>query len=348
MATHEHEITEPVDLALADGRTLNPAARGWSRSPLHRANLRGRWGRTKRWDYWAILAGDLVVSLVYADVDYLGLGDVWWRDLTDGTGGGRSLGTPLGRGFSLPEVPGREALRTRSRKLNLDIRDDAEGSTLISASWMESGGAPGRLEATVVLPPGHESLNVVIPWNDRTFQFTSKHQARPASGELAVGDRLWRFGSPGDGEGAAWGVLDVGRGRWPYSTRWNWAGGAGLTRAGGSVIGLQLGGKWTQGTGFTENGVIVDGRITKIGNELEWSYDWGAPLRPWVVRDPDGRLEAELSPRSDRHSKANALILANETHQVFGTWAGTFTDDDGNSFTFDSLQGFAEESRSRW
>ena len=81
MTTSERELTEPVDLATPDGKALNPAAKGWSRRPLHRANLRGGWGRTKRWDYWAILAGDLVVSSVYADVDYLGLADVWWVDL---------------------------------------------------------------------------------------------------------------------------------------------------------------------------------------------------------------------------------------------------------------------------
>ena len=40
MTTHEPEITEPVDLCLPDGR-LNPAAVGWTRRPLHRANLRG-------------------------------------------------------------------------------------------------------------------------------------------------------------------------------------------------------------------------------------------------------------------------------------------------------------------
>ena len=39
---------------------------------MHTANLSGVWGRTKKWDYWAILAGDLIVSGVYADVDYLG------------------------------------------------------------------------------------------------------------------------------------------------------------------------------------------------------------------------------------------------------------------------------------
>ena len=66
MTTSEREITEPVDLATPDGRRLNPAACGRSRRPLHRANLRGSWGRNKRWDYWAILAGDLALSAVYA------------------------------------------------------------------------------------------------------------------------------------------------------------------------------------------------------------------------------------------------------------------------------------------
>ena len=89
MTTTEREIHEPVDLATPDGRRLDPNARGWSRRPLHRANLRGSWGRNKRWDYWAILAGDLVLSAVYADIDYLGLADVWWADLSTGRAGGR-------------------------------------------------------------------------------------------------------------------------------------------------------------------------------------------------------------------------------------------------------------------
>ena len=88
MTTHERELTEPVDLCTPDGAALNPAARGWSRRPLHRANLDGQLGGNKRWDYWAVLAGDLVVSSVYSDIDHFGLADVWWADL--GTGGDRA------------------------------------------------------------------------------------------------------------------------------------------------------------------------------------------------------------------------------------------------------------------
>jgi len=342
VTTNEAELTEPVDLCNGSG-LLDPGARGWSRTPLHRCNLRGGFGRTKRWDYWAVLAGDLVMSSTYSNVDYLGIVDVWWADLATGRSGGRGVTLPLPRGrLRLPERPGTEPLRFSSRRLTVEMLDDAGGTTL-RADWSEHDGTPGRLEARVELPPGHESLNVVIPWSDRTFQFTSKHQARPARGELVVGDVVHRFGE----DVPAWGVLDVGRGRWPYRTNWNWGGGAGEGSA-GHVVGLQLGGRWTVGTGATENGVIVDGRLTKVGVELEWSYSWDEPTGEWNVRAPDGSIDVVLHALHDKHSRTEIGVMGMEVHQVFGRWSGSVRTDDGLTVTFDDLLGFAEECRARW
>lgn len=345
MTTHESELTEAVDLCTSDGRRLNPAAKGWSRHPFHRANLAGVWGRNKRWDYWAVMAADVFVSVVYADIDYLGLVGVGWGELTSGRRGGRTVVTPLGKGVDLPEVSGDRALRFRHPQLTVDLVPEAPG-TRLSAGWTEPGGGRGELDVVVAEPPGHESLNVVIPWNEERFQFTSKHQARPVEGLAVMGGVEHRFGA-GDGAEEAWGVLDVGRGRWPYRTRWNWAGGAGRT-ADGRVVGLQLGGKWTDGTGFTENGVLVDGRLVKVGTELVWEYDWGAPTKPWHVWSPAGDLDLTLTPRFDRHERTEAVVLRTEVHQVFGRWNGTVTGPDGERIEVADLVGFAEESRSRW
>lgn len=343
--THEHEITEPVDLCTPDGRRLAPDARGWSRTPLHTANLRGSWGRNKRWDYWAVLAGDLTVAVTYADVDYLGMATIWWCDLATGETGGRPVELPLARGVALPDRPGTAPLTHRGKDATVEIVDDP-GGTSTEATWSEKDGRPGRLSLRVELPAGHESVNVVIPWSDRRFQYTSKHQARPAQGSLSVGDQRRAIGSE-DGGSEAWGVLDVGRGRWPYATRWNWGGGAGRSTT-GAVVGVQFGAKWTEGTGFTENGVIIGGRVTKIGQELTWDYDWDHPLEPWRVHHPDGSLDLTLAPRHDRHSRTNAVVLSSEVHQVFGTWTGHVTDDAGTTHRVEAIQGFAEESRSRW
>lgn len=342
MATHEPEITDPVRLCAPDGRRLNVGAVGWSRFPTLSANLAGSWGRNKRWDYWAILAGDLVLAVTYADVDYLGMASVWWADLATGRSGGRDNNVPLSRGISLPDQPGTAPLRWSGRAGSVDIIDDTNG-TSIEAVWTEADGTRASLRAEIDLPPDHESLNVVIPWSDRRFQFTSKHQARPAQGVLTIGTTSRVFGRDDE----AWGVLDVGRGRWRYRNRWNWGGGAGRADT-GAVVGIQLGGKWTEGTGFTENGVIVDGRLTKIGVELDWSYDWDHPTRPWSVAASDGSIDLVLEPRFDRHSRVEAGVLGMEVHQVFGRWSGTVVDDTGVAHRLTDAQGFAEEARNRW
>src|SRR5690606_3157106 len=150
------------------------------------------------------LAGDLVVSLVYSDVDHLGLADVWWCHLPSGTTGGAGTGSRGGEGFDLPELCGTAPLVVNRDGFDMAITEDHAG-THLAARWTERDGQVGELDVTVALPPGHESLNVVIPWDDETFNFTSKHQARPATGRLVVGGELTEIGGAA---GDAWGVLD--------------------------------------------------------------------------------------------------------------------------------------------
>ncbi len=143
MATHGNELTEPVDLCSPDGDRLNPAARGWSRRPLHRANLQGRFGVNRRWDYWAVLAGDVLVSSVYADVDHLGLADLWWADLATGSTGGGVV-TVGNDGFDLSERPGTAPLRIDRDGFELTYEDDNAGTRCAgrgpraTAAWVAS------------------------------------------------------------------------------------------------------------------------------------------------------------------------------------------------------------------
>ncbi len=337
----EREIRGPVDLCDQRGR-LNPDARGWSRQPALRANLSRAYGRKKRWDYWCVIAPDVIVSFVYADIDYAGLSSVWILDRADWAQADAGTLVPFGRGFSLPEqvCTGTVAASRNGFELAIEERSDA---TRLRASAPSSRLGAIDVDISVAKPPGHESLNVVIPWSDRRFQFTSKQNTRPASGSIRAGERSWEIGDT-----PAWGVQDLGRGVWPYSNRWNWAAASGVA-GDGRTIGLQFGGKWTEGTGYTENALCIDGRLTKIHEELEWTYDWDEPMRPWRVRTPGStQVDVELTPFFDRYDSTDLKALKMEVHQCFGTWAGTVCGDDGVPATLEGIDGFAEEARNRW
>lgn len=324
------EIVSPVPLCTPAGR-LNPAAVGWSRRPLHTANLRG-WGRTKRWEYWGIVTPTAIVGLTVSSLDYLGLLSIYVFDRRRGTELVRTSLDPLARGVELGDRSGVGVARGSSGGLALTFASSAAGTRLTATG-------PGvRLDAHA--GPGRESLGVVVPWSDRLFQYTVKDVGRPVEGSLRLDDEVITFG----GDDGSFAVLDHGRGRWPYSMTWNWA--AGFGQVAGRRVGLQLGGTWTDGTGSTENALFIDGRMHKIGEDLSWSYDRGDWMAPWRIRG--ARVDVSFAPFHERDERTNALVVASEIHQCFGVFTGWVADDSGQRIPVDGLVGWAEEARNRW
>lgn len=339
MPTGEREITGPVDLCLADGR-LNPEAVGWTRRPLHRCNLRG-WGRTKRWEYWCVTTPTHLLSVTVSNIDLIGLNAVYFLDFETGREINQAQVTPFGRGVRLPESLAEDTtVRVGGGKLGIEITT-AGGDVRIQATCKAGGGESLAADVTVALPAGHETLGVVVPWSDRRFQYTSKHTARPARGEVRIGDRTYAFGAD------AWGVLDHGRGRWPHDIAWNWGAASGPSDS--HVVGLQFGGKWTAGTGMTENALCVDGRLTKLGEELDWQYDIGDFMKPWTIRTPSSdHVELTFEPFHEKREKINLGVFGNETHQCFGRYTGRIRTEDDVDVEVRDLLGWAEQVHMRW
>jgi hypothetical protein len=275
-------------------------------------------------------------------VDVGGLVDVWFHDFDrDATATAGAI-VPLARGMAMQARAGESHLSHRTRKLHLAFEDGPDATHLQAAFLTDQG--PFELDVRVERPEGHESLTVVIPWSDRRFQCTTKDVSRPAVGTIRWGDQEHTLtGAAGD----AWGCLDFGRGKWPYRTRWNWGAGAGMVD--GRRIGLQLGGKWTDGTGMTENALVVDGRLSKLSEELVWDYDPADWLRPWHIRTPrSDRVDLTFAPVYDKVGRIQAGIAASSVDQCFGHYAGTVVPDGGPALAVSDLFGWAEEATWRW
>jgi hypothetical protein len=338
---HERELLQAVDLCLPDGR-LDPDAIGWSRRPLHRCNLNGPWGRQKRWDYWAVSSADCALSITYADLDYLGLATVAVFDFASGRTVERGAVRPLARGFSQPDRPGGADLRFRGWGLSLDVTEQP-GGTRLQVSFGDPARRGVAADVLVRRPPGHETLNVVIPWSERRFQYTSKQNTLPAEGTVHAGGRRHALSS----ETGAFGCLDFGRGVWPFRTTWNWASASGVED--GRTVGLQLGGKWTDGTGLTENALCIDGRLHKIGEDLQLAYDRRDYRRPWTIEAPrSGRVRLRFVPFLEKTLKVPLGLVGAELHLCFGHFSGVVVTDDGEPVPIGHLLGWAEEFRGRW
>jgi hypothetical protein len=333
MTTHEREITELVSLCTEDGR-LDPRAIGFTRSPLHRANLsrhRRAWGRHKRWEYWGLVTPTHVVGVTLASLDYLGLVSLYVLDRATGREQERNGIAPLARGIVMPDRCGGGPSHGRAMGVSIALDETREGTRIRA----EARGI--TLDVIARRPPRHESLGVVVPWSERRFQYTVKDVGRPARGVMTI-----------DGRGVhvedetSFAVLDHGRGRWPYENVWNWA--AGHRRD--TNVSLQLGGRWTDGTGSTENGLFVGGRLHKIGETLRWRWEREHASNPWHIEGDS--VDVTLRPFHVRRSRTNLGVLSFDVVQCFGIFDGWALDDHGSRVSLDGLTGWAEEAHNRW
>lgn len=333
LMTKEPEITSEVDLCGLNGR-LNPAAVGWTRKPLIRANLKG-WGRNKRFDYWCISTPDLVAALNVSHSEYRVTLAGFFLDL-------RTLKNipisevrwlPGKRVPTMPEVSGAGPVIAIGDQMEVRIEPQAGGTRLLLKSDRLS------IDAFAQEPEGHESMSVVVPWDNKRFQLTRKSSGMKTRGEVVADGKRYALSTD-----TAYATLDYGRGRWPYSILWNWASACG--NSDGHEIGLQFGAKWTDGTPSTENSLCIDGRVHKISEELEWVYDTADFMQPWTIRGAG--VDLVFTPVFNRHSKFDRLIVLSREDQCFGHFNGTITTPDVKQIRINNLLGWAEEVHRRW
>lgn len=335
---NEPELTAPVLLCGPDG-LLNREAVGWSRHPLHACNLPASLARKKKWNYWAVTSNDLLFSATIADIEILQLAGAYMFDRRTRRHVEKTVIQPPNT-IAIPETVSGDMV-IEHPEMRVVLTDEGPG-TRIRVEADNFGGM--RLEADIVVerPEGHETLNVVIPWTDVQFQYTSKQNTLPASGFMQLGNERLEFAQP------AYGCLDYGRGVWPEHIVWNWGSASGVQ--GGRTVGLNLGGKWTDGTGMAENGLCIDGRLTKLSENLVFDYSPTAMMKPWRVRSAvTDRVDLLFEPEFMRVSESGRRDgFFSSAHQMFGCYSGHITPDGEAPIELRHLFGWIEEHEACW
>ena len=190
-------------------------------------------------------------------------------------------------------------------------------------------------------PRQHQSMNIVIPIEQKRFYYNSKVNCMPAEGKLSYGvvdEILYPASSCGS--------LDWGRGVWAYKSFWNWASASGFLPDGRGV-GLNLGCGFGDTSAASEDCLVLDGRVHKL-DRVKFIYDARDYRKPWKFQDNQGRLELDFTPFVERVARTDMKLIFSEVHQVFGRYSGQVRTDDGEIIELQGLIGFAEEHQARW
>lgn len=338
MSVKEKEITSPVQLCLSDG-TLNSDSVGWARKPIITSNVRGQFLRKKKWNYWCVYGRDALFSATISNLDYATVCFVYYLEYETKRFIEKTIILPLDFKTNMPEDV-QKTVEVSHKDLHLSFIAD-ERKTLLKISSHDFGGKYLAADITISYPEAIDSLNVVVPWSERKFQFTAKHHCLPASGYFTVGEQTFSFNPNTD-----YAVLDYGRGVWPRESSWNWGMASG--RQNDDVIGLNLGGKWTDCTGSTENAIIENGVLYKISEDLKFEYNRNDFMQDWHVTSPSGDVNITFKPFFERIAKTDIGLIKSDVHQMVGHYYGTIKLMNGKTITLNHFLGCIEDHYAKW
>ncbi|MDX5371116.1 MAG: DUF2804 domain-containing protein [Pseudomonadaceae bacterium] len=336
MNSFTHPLSSTAQ-ALCDARgRLREAAIGWSPRPLVHCALPGNRGRRKRWNHWCITTPDWMLALIFADLDYLGYGAVYFLDLRSGESATRTQLRPLGLGCELPATP-LESHEFRHARLQLRAEDRGT-SVRLSASAPDIGGRPLHLGLNVQRPPHLESVNLVCPMGRRTFHATCRQLGLPVSGHLQLGGRQYLC-TPGQ----SFASLDFARGVWPLNSHWTRAAFA----APGGIAG-NFGAGWTDHSGLSENALWFGGELLHLEEPVQIQQSPQGPLEPWHLSSASGQVDLCFTPRQLHRACPKLGLFYADTRQWFGRFDGLLRGPQGEKVPVGAAYGWLGSTQARW
>lgn len=293
--------------------------------------------RIKEWDFYQISNDNLCLQFTIGHTAYVGQCALMLFDFVKGEkiiDVDRLIPLPFGS-MHMPENAEKDSVLSY-RKGDVHMRFATENDVRkLFCRW-------GDIECKIILRRENpHALVINIPFDESPKQFYYNHKINcmTASGYVKKGNQIYKFNSKD-----SFGILDWGRGVWPFKNEWYWSNGSGYVND--KMFGFNLGCGFGNPSAATENILFYDGKAHKLGNvKFDLGNDY---MDPWHLYDEEGRLDLTLTPSYDRTTRAKILWIDNCTHQMFGKFTGYAVLDDGTRLEIDNVISFAEHAANQW
>lgn len=341
----QRKITEPKKLLDRYGRLTEAGYATELVLNYERNDIKAAKIRIKEWDYYYFGNDKFGVSLTIADNSYMGLASAQVLDFENKKIETNFAFVPLPMGkMNMPSTSQEGDISFKNKKLEILFKHNGDNRQLYFYMPKFKNGKALKIEAVLSELP-KDSMVIATPFaeDDKAFYYNQKINCMSVSGRMVYGDKEYDLNN-------LLAVLDWGRGVWTYDNTWYW-GSLSARLDDGNTFGFNIGYGFGDTSAASENMLFYNGTAHKI-NEI----DFGIPvidgqenfMAPWHFTSSDGRLEMNFQPIFDNRTDLNAVIIAQDAHQVFGKFSGTAILDDGKEIKFSDCMGFAEKVRNRW
>ena len=331
----EKRITSPVPVLDAKGRPRP----GWANEGLlqyQRSAIKAPPWRIKEWDWYQVSDQHHALQFTLGHASYAGQVGIMLFDFEQGKHlftKDKMLVLPFGSlGLAASAEQDGTLLYDRDGMFMRFEKQDNQRTLTARCEGFEA-------EIRLIRRNPH-ALVISIPFNESptAFYYNHKLSCMAASGYATANGIHYAF------EENAWGLLDWGRGVWPFHNEWYWSSASGLLD--GEVFGFNLGCGFGNTSQATENCLFYRDGLHKLGAvKIETGDTY---MAPWHLHDTAGRLDVTLCPVYDRETKTKLLWVDNNTHQLFGRFTGKAVLDDGTTLQVEGITGFAEHAVNNW
>ena len=317
----------------------NPGYSTKSILTYRRKDIKASAFRIKEWDFYQITDRHMCLQFTIGHAAYAGQVGVMFFDFAKGqmlAEKGTFLILPFGS-LHLPENAEQENVIDFNKKSGGHMRFEVKGASTHLYYHFED------FEADILLTRQNEnSLVINIPFDEspKAFYYNHKINCMLAEGTVSYSGKQYHFSRED-----AFGLLDWGRGVWPFHNEWYWSNGTGYIED--RIFGFNLGRGFGNTREATENILFYGDTVHKLG-QVHFDLDRTDYLKPWHIYDEEGRLDLTLVPSYDRTTKTKLLWVDNCCHQMFGEFHGWAVLEDGSKLKIEKLISFAEHAVNNW
>ena len=339
----QNEIKEPSNLFNEDGSLVQ---QGWARKPsltYNKEHIGKGWTRIKEWDHFSVLNKDFGFQLTIGDIGYLTQMSYVWLDFKTKERTGEAIMKLFTKGTILPHSSMDDFIvefPTKKFKALIERNGNKRIISIDDKSFMEKG-----IKGKIVLDdkPDWDNTVVVTGYEEDPTMFYYNHKINmmAAQGTITIGDTPYQFEPE-----TSFGLMDWGRGIWPYKTHWLWGSACGMVNE--VPVAFNIGYGFGDLSTHTENIIFYDGKAHKIDEVTFHHENDRDPTKPWKFTSNDNRFNMTLDPIIPHREKLNLGVIYLNSSLLHGYYSGEIVLDDGQKVEIKDMLGHAENIFWRW